>query len=85
MRQWGGTLSAGYQRRTALPQVNPEPKAVRVTICPGSSLLLRATYARSMGSDAAEQFPKRSMLLKVRSAPSSSFWATNSLIRKFAW
>ena len=36
------------------------------------------------GLEAAEQFPKRSILLKVRSGAISNFWATNSLMRRFA-
>lgn len=46
-----------YQRRTALPQVNPDPKAVIETICPGLRRPSRSASASSIGIEAAEQFP----------------------------
>ena len=50
-------IPARYQRITALPQVNPEPKAVMETTLPSLRSPCSSASARSIGIEAAEQFP----------------------------
>ena len=76
--------SADHSIATA-PEVKPAPKATKTIRSPTLMRPESTASARARGTDAAEVFPKRSTLTKIRSIGKPRPLATASMIRMLAW